>query len=184
MSLAWGCGVAGQSWVSVPGFSLCGAGKGAGAGERCSLPCAAVLGWCTVPFFLPMPLHDASCPGAMTVGAQLCLFCSAANKCSWVCSSLLPVFALERHRATGSPSVPVPSLWPWLVLPAPKPSAGSLLGGTGRAPPRTSLALPSQQGWHSPTCPKLWQSWTPGLPVLGQVKAPLCPDEAGGDRRV
>lgn len=152
-----------------------------------SLPRAAGQGWCTAPLFLPSPLHDASCPGTVTVGSQLCPVCSAAKKCSWFCSYLLLVFALVRQRATSSPSVPVSFLgWavpllPWLALPAPKPSAGSLLGGTGLAPPRTNLALPSRQRWQSPACPQLCWSWTPGLPTLGQVQAPLHPSEAAGD---
>lgn len=112
--------------------------KGADTGEPFLAPCSWA-GLCTAPL-LPSPLCDASCPGTVTIGSQLCPVSSATNKCCCICSHLLLAFALQRHRATGSPSVPVPDLgwavlvWPWLALPVPKPSAGSLLGGTGLAP--------------------------------------------------
>lgn len=141
----------------------------------------------SAPVF-PSPLCDASCPGAVAAGSQLCLVCSAANKCSWFCSRLL-IYALERHRATGSLSV-LSSLLGGLCLSG--PGLPCLLPSpvlaacreTGLVPPRASLALCSRQGWQSPACPQLCQSWTPVLPTLCQVQVPLHPDGAGGDRHV
>lgn len=62
---------------------------------------------CTARQFLPLPLCDTSCPGVMALGHQLCPVCSGTNR-NWVCCHLLFAFALERHRATGSPPLPVP----------------------------------------------------------------------------
>lgn len=75
----------------------------------CSLFCAARQWGGHHPIFLPLPLCDTSCPGAMALGYQLCPVCSGTNE-SWACCHLLFEFVLEKYRTTDSPSLPVPSL--------------------------------------------------------------------------